>query len=70
MWQHVNPAFKGGLHDHSVNEMLKGASMDNDIQCWWRGAPIQEHGTSEYGKLNIGFLCDHEKWVREQMPPS
>jgi hypothetical protein len=43
--------------------------MDNDIQCWWCGAPIQEHGTSEYGKLNIGFLCDHEKWVREHMPP-
>ena len=39
------------------------------MECWWCSAPLLEHGASEYGKLNIGFLCDHEKWMREQMPP-
>ena len=49
--------------------MRQGLARDNELECWWCGAPIQEHGTSEYGKWNIGFLCDHEEWVREHTTP-
>jgi len=45
--------------------MRQGAALDNDKQCWWCGAPIEEHGKSEFGLWNIGYRCDHERWLKE-----
>ncbi|MDG7044070.1 MAG: hypothetical protein JRN19_03350 [Nitrososphaerota archaeon] len=49
--------------------MQQGLAKDKELECWWCGAPIREHGTSENGMLNIGFLCDHEKWLAEHLSP-